>query len=65
MSWYEDFLIAVGSIEDDKIKKTSKRKHAVNKNVKKAQKDSFFDKLDKRLSEVAKGDDDSDNDDDW
>ena len=54
MSWFEDFLIAAGSIADSETKSINKRKQDVDKNLKKVQKGSLFQKPDKNLSKDIK-----------
>jgi len=54
MPWFEDFLIAAGSIADSETKKINKRKQVVDKSLKKAQKGTFLQKPDKSLNKDIK-----------
>ena len=54
MSWFEDFLIATGSIADGETKNINKRKQTVDKSLKKAQKGSILQKPDKSLRKEIK-----------
>ena len=54
MSWFEDFLIAAGSIADTETKGINKRKQAVDKSLKKATKGSLFQVPDKNLKKEVK-----------
>ena len=54
MSWWEDLLIATGSIADSETSGINKRKHAVDKSLKKATKGSLFQAPDKGLKKEVK-----------
>ena len=54
MSWWEDLLIAAGSIADTETKGIDKRKQAVDKSLKKATKGSLFQAPDKNLKREVK-----------
>ena len=53
MSWFEDLLIATGSIVDSETKSINKRKQVIDKSLKKVQKGTFIQKSCKfRLTKV-------------
>ena len=54
MSWFEDLLIAAGSIADSETKNINKRKQVVDKSLKKVQKGTFMQKSDKSLNKDIK-----------
>jgi len=54
MSWFEDLLIAAGSIADSETKNINKRKQVVDKSLKKVQKGTFLQKPDKSLNKDIK-----------
>ena len=54
MSWFEDLLIAAGSIADSETKNINKRKQVVDKSLKKVQKGTFMQKPDKSLNKDIK-----------
>ena len=54
MSWWEDLLIAAGSIADSETNGINKRKEAVDKSLKKATKGSLFQAPDKNIKKEVK-----------